>query len=160
MFVPDFRLILWFLIMLATWMIVVGLAVASIGLRKMRVMLSNGGSLPTPAPAKLNFGQRAAKLSGLAAISNALLVALYIPMLFFQAMVSAPISFTPLSCSLGLLVIGLVSGVVALATMGRYGRNGILFRATIGLCANLAASAAFHYFLRDAAGFSNLPGKG
>jgi uncharacterized membrane protein YeaQ/YmgE (transglycosylase-associated protein family) len=145
--------------MLAIWMIVLGLVVASIFLRKLHVMTKTAGSVPRPTPAKLNFGQRMAKSSLLAAISNALLVALCIPMFVVQATVNAPISFIPLLCSLGLLVIGLVSGVVALATMGRYGRNGILFRATTGLCGNLAASAAFHYFLGNAAMFSNLTGK-
>jgi hypothetical protein len=151
MFMPDARLILLFWIMLGIWMIVVGLGVASIFLRKLHAISKTVASLPTATPAKLNFGQHAAKLSGLAAISNALLVALCIPMLAIQATVNAPISYIPLFCSLGLLAIGLVCGVVALATMGRYGRNGILYRATIGLCANLAASVTLYYFLANVA---------
>ena len=153
MFMPSARIILLFLMMVAIWMVVLGLAVASIFLQKLQVMTKTAGLTTIPIPAKLNFGQRAAKVSGLAAISNALLVALCIPMLFVQATVNAPISFIPHLCSLGLLVIGLVSGMAALVTMGRYGRNGILFRATTGLCANLAVSAAFHYFLGMPQGF-------
>ena len=45
------------------------------------------------------------------------------------------------------LLVGFVCGVVALATLRRYGRNGILRQAIIGLCLNLALLLLLSFFV-------------
>jgi hypothetical protein len=113
----------------------------------------------TPTRTRPNFGQRAAKLSSLAAISNTVLVGMSIPILIIQVLLHAPVSFIPLGCSLGLSIIGLLSGVVSIAAMQRYGRNGILLRATTGLALNLAMSGVSYVLLRYVLIFSALGGR-
>lgn len=84
----------------------------------------------TPSRTTPNVGTRAAMVSWVVPIpAVALLCA--IPAQFYDAL--------PLACgSVALLIIGIISGAVALATMRRYGRSGILRPAIVGLCLNLA----------------------
>lgn len=85
----------------------------------------------SPTPTTPNFGSRAATVSCLAAIAAALLFVV----LLFGHLPTGRISL------LGVIVlgiIGLISSVAALATMRRYGSNGISRPAIVGLCLNIA----------------------
>jgi hypothetical protein len=111
-------------------------------------------------PVAMNFGRRAAKASILAAVTNFVLLALSVPLLIYQRIgLGVPVSHIPLYYGLVLLVIGFVSGVVAIGTMHRYGRNEILLPAITGLVLNLVMSALFYIFLGFVGIFSTLGGR-
>lgn len=84
----------------------------------------------TPTPLRRNFGMRAARASWLAPLA-AVLVFLIAVFLLNQWELGSIVGAV-------LWIFGLVCGIVALATMGRYGRAGILRPALIGLFVNLA----------------------
>lgn len=82
-----------------------------------------------PTPIKANFGKRAAMVSWLAPLAALLLFALVL-------LANAPV--IPFSVGVAVFwIIGLVSGVMALASMRRYGPTGIRLPAVIGLCVTL-----------------------
>ena len=93
-----------------------------------------------PTPISSSFGMRAANVSWLAALAAVLFFVIALP--FDNLMRVVVIGIGVVS-----LIGGLVSGVIALATMRRYGRNGILRPAIIGLSLNLALFLLFGFFV-------------
>jgi len=94
----------------------------------------------TPTPIPPNFGRRAAKLCWIAPLAAVVL-----------ALIAVPFSNGALGIILGVsvlpLVAGLLSGMVALSTLKRYGRKGILLPAIIGLSLNLALLVGLGFFV-------------
>jgi hypothetical protein len=92
-----------------------------------------------PAPIPPNFGVRAAMASWLAPLAAVLLFA--VATAFNNWLLGVVLGAGAL-----LLIIGLVSSVVALAAMRRYGRNRILRPAIIGLCLTLVLLLSLGFF--------------
>ena len=89
----------------------------------------------TPTPITPNFGMRAAKVSWLASLAALLAFAIAV---FASARRSLFDSWMLVECVAAVpWIIGLVSGVVALAALRRHGRKRILRPALIGLFLNL-----------------------
>lgn len=93
---------------------------------------------PTPIPS--NFAMRAANVSWLAALAAVLFFVIALP--FDNLMRVVVIGIGVVS-----LIVGLVSGVIALVTMRRYGRSRILRPAIIGLCLNLGLLLLLGFFV-------------
>jgi hypothetical protein len=87
------------------------------------------------APAVPNFGTRAARASWMAP-----LVALLLLVITFRLLYDHVVSFGLVTLIGGgvFWITGLVSGVVAIATMQRYGRDRVQRPAIIGLCMTVA----------------------
>src|SRR5947209_1169723 len=93
-------------------------------------------SYPPPGPVKPNFGMQAAKASWVAPI---IAVALNFLTNGAGPQARAVSGFV----SLGLYIVGLILGIVALAGVRKYGRKGVLVPAIVGVCINGALVLLF-----------------
>jgi hypothetical protein len=98
-------------------------------------------SYQTATPSTSNFGMRAAKISWLAPISSLALFAIVAGFGLTNTVPDLMGTIAYIFGGLGAIVwiIGLASGIAALATIRRYGREGVLRPAIIGLCLSLVA---------------------